>query len=114
MLRGTDPKVTKSALEAILAKLKEKDVKVLLAGMLASPNLGKDYQTQFDAIYPELAAEYGALFYPFFLDGVADRPDLKLADGLHPNPDGVKEIVQNILPSVRALLAELGDKPARG
>lgn len=114
MLRGTDPKVTKSALEAILAKLKQKRVKVLLAGMLASPNLGKDYQSEFDAIYPELAAEYGALLYPFFLDGVADRPDLKLADGLHPNPQGVEKIVQNILPSVRTLLAELGDKPARG
>ncbi len=109
MLRGTDPKVTKAALEAILDKLKARNVKVLIAGMLASPNLGADYKTQFDAIYPELAAKYGALLYPFFLDGVRDRPDLKLADGLHPNPAGVDVIVAKILPSVRALLAELGE-----
>jgi acyl-CoA thioesterase I len=111
MLRGTDSKVTKAALEAILAKLKEKNVKVLIAGMRASANLGLEYKAEFDAIYPDLAKKYGAALYPFFLEGVADRPDLKLADGLHPNAAGVATIVRNILPSVRALLAALGDKP---
>ena len=111
MLRGTDPKVTKAALAAMLAKLEKRNVKVLIAGMRASSNLGPDYKAEFDAIYPDLAKKYGAALYPFFLEGVADRPDLKLADGLHPNAAGVATIVRNMLPSVRALLAALGDKP---
>lgn len=114
MLRGLDPRTTKAALDAILAKLKEKNVKVLIAGMLANPSLGKEYGAQFDGIYPDLAAKYGALLYPFFLDGVAMRRDLTLPDGLHPNAAGVEAIVKNILPSARALLASLGDKPAGG
>ena len=114
MLRGLDPKLTKAALDAILARLKEKNVKVLIAGMLATPSLGKDYGAEYDAIYPDLAAKYGALLYPFFLEGVAMRPDLKLPDGLHPNAAGVETIVKNILPSARALLTSLGDKPAGG
>jgi acyl-CoA thioesterase-1 len=112
MLRGTDPEVTRAALDAILAKLKDKNVKVLITGMLATPSLGKDYRSRFDAIYPALAAKYSAVLYPFFLEGVAARPDLKLSDGLHPNAAGVETIVTNILPSVRQLLALLGDKPA--
>jgi acyl-CoA thioesterase-1 len=111
MLRGTNPEVTKAALDAILGRLKEKNVKVLIAGMLASPSLGRDYRAEFDRIYPDLAAKYGALLYPFFLEGVAGHPDLKLTDGLHPNAAGVNTIVRNILPSVRLLLAALGDKP---
>lgn len=114
MLRGADPKQTKASLDAILAKLQEKHVKVLIAGMVATPGLGEAYGAEFNAIYPALAAKYDALLYPFFLDGVAMRPDLKLSDGLHPNAAGVQTIVRNILPSVRALLASLGDKPAGG
>jgi acyl-CoA thioesterase-1 len=112
MLRGVNPKVTAAALDAILARLKAKNIKVLIAGMLASPSLGRAYRAEFDAIYPDLAARYGALLYPFFLEGVAARPDLKLTDGLHPNAAGVDTIVRNILPSVRLLLASLGDKPS--
>jgi acyl-CoA thioesterase-1 len=112
MLRGYDPKITRTALDAILARLKEKNIKVLIAGMLASPSLGRDYRAEFDAIYPDLAAKYGSALYPFFLDGVAGRPELKLTDGLHPNAAGVDTIVKNILPSVRQLLASLGDRPS--
>jgi acyl-CoA thioesterase-1 len=111
MLRGTNPKITKAALDGILARLKEKNIKVLIAGMLASPSLGRDYRAEFDAIYPDLAARYDALLYPFFLEGAAGHPELNLPDGLHPNAAGVEAIVANILPSVRALLASLGDKP---
>jgi acyl-CoA thioesterase I len=112
MLRGIDPKVTRAALDQILARLREKDVKVLIAGMLASPSLGQSYRDAFDAIYPDLAAKYGALLYPFFLDGVSGHPQFTLTDGLHPNAAGVATIVNNILPTVRLLLASLGDKPA--
>ncbi len=105
MLRGIDPEVTQGRARLHSRQLKEKNIKVLIAGMLASPSLGKDYRDEFDAIYPDLAAKYGALLYPFFLEGVAGQPKLTLPDGLHPNAAGVETIVQNILPSVRALLA---------
>lgn len=112
MLRGTNPKATRAALDSMLARLKEKNVKVLIAGMLASPSLGHAYRDEFDAIYPELAAKYGALLYPFFLEGVSGHPQFTLTDGLHPNAAGVETIVRNILPTVRLLLASLGDKPS--
>ena len=114
MLRGLNPETTRSSLDSILARLKEKNVKVLIAGMLASPSLGKSYRDEFDAIYPDLAAKYGALLYPFFLEGVSGHPQFTLTDGLHPNAAGVETIVQNILPTARLLLASLGDKPSGG
>lgn len=110
MLRGIEPNVTKAALDAILAKLKSRDIKTLIAGMKATPSLGHDYKARFDAIYPDLAAKYGAPLYPFFLDSVATDPALKLADGLHPNSAGVKRIVQAILPDVRSFMDKLGGK----
>ena len=74
MLRGIDPEVTRAALDAILRRLTERHIAVLLCGMRAAPNLGADYDQAFERIYPELAAKYGALLYPFFLDGVAGNP----------------------------------------
>jgi acyl-CoA thioesterase-1 len=94
-------------LRAILAKLKAAHVPVLLCGMMAQRNLGAGYVKQFDAIYPKLAKETGVLFYPFILDGVALNPKLNQADGMHPNPAGVKVIVGRILPSVKKLLAQV-------
>ncbi|MBI1207027.1 MAG: arylesterase [Azospirillum sp.] len=103
-LRGLDPALARANLDAILARLGEDKIKVLLAGMRAPPNLGPDYARRFDAIYPELARKYGAAFYPFFLDGVAARPELNQADGIHPNRDGVAVIVDRLLPSLLPLL----------
>jgi len=105
MLRGIPPKVTEKNLRAILDKLKAAHVKVLLTGMFAQRNLGADYVQQFDAIYPRLAKDTNVLFYPFFLDGVALTPALNQADGMHPNPAGVKVIVARILPYVKKLVA---------
>jgi acyl-CoA thioesterase-1 len=107
MLRGLPPEQTEKNLRAILAKLKAAHVPVLLCGMHAQRNLGADYVKRFDSIYPRLAKEAGVLFYPFILDGVALNPKLNQADGLHPNPAGVKVIVRRILPSVKKLLAEV-------
>lgn len=104
-LRGLDPALTRAALDGILARLAERGLPVLLAGMLAPPNLGPDYAAAFDRIYPELADRHGAILYPFFLDGVATKAELNLADGMHPNPAGVDVIVERILPSVEALIA---------
>src|SRR3984957_19632524 len=105
MLRGTPPAETEKNLRAILAKLKAAHVKVMLTGMHAQHNLGAEYVKQFDAIYPRLARDTHVLFYPFILDGVALNPKLNQADGMHPNPAGVKIIVARILPLVKTLVA---------
>ncbi len=106
-LRGVDPEITRESLSNILAKLRERNQKVLLAGMLAPRNLGADYATAFDAIYPELAEEYGVALYPFFLDGVATEPGLNQPDGIHPNAEGIAKIVEAILPALETLLREV-------
>jgi acyl-CoA thioesterase-1 len=113
MLHGVDPEVTKAALDAILGELKARNIKVLIAGMRAASSLGQDYKTRFDAIYPVLAKKYDAPLYPFFLEGVAGEPTLKLGDGLHPNPAGVERIVKGILPDVHAFVDQFGAKAAR-
>ncbi len=107
MRRGIEPAVTRAALEAILRRLAQRHVAVLLCGMRAAPNLGPDYGRKFEQIYPELAARYGVLFYPFFLDGVAADLSLTQHDGLHPNAAGVGIIVRRILPKVEELVAQV-------
>ncbi len=105
MLRGIKPQITRDALDAILKRLNERHIAVLLCGMRAAPNLGADYGKVFETIYPDLAAKYGALLYPFFLDGVAGNLKLTQPDGMHPNPSGVGVIVERILPKVEELVA---------
>lgn len=105
MLRGIDPQVTRKALDTILRRLSERHLAILLCGMRAAPNLGAAYGHAFNAMYPDLAAKYGALFYPFFLDGVAADLSLEQADGMHPNARGVGVIVQHLLPKVEELVA---------
>jgi acyl-CoA thioesterase-1 len=104
MLRGIPPSETEKNLRAILDKLKADHIKVLLTGMHAQRNLGTEYVKEFDGIYPRLAGDYHVLFYPFVLDGVALNPKLNQADGMHPNPAGVKVIVARILPIVKKLV----------
>ena len=110
MLRGINPEVTRKALDAILSRLTERHIAVLLCGMRAAPNLGPEYVQAFERIYPDLAAKYGASLYPFFLDGVAADPKMTQHDGLHPDQAGVKVIVQRILPKVEELIAHLRDQ----
>ena len=105
MLRGVSPNIVEKNLDDMLAKLKARKIAVLLAGMRAAPNLGADYQSAFDAIYPKLAAKYDVPIYPFFLDGVAGQSGLQLEDGLHPNPKGVDAMVERILPTVEKAIA---------
>lgn len=106
-LRGLPPGQAEDALDKLLARLAEKRLPVLLAGMRAPPNLGPEYQAAFDGMYPRLAQKHGALLYPFFLDGVAADTKLNQADGMHPNPAGVDVIVSRILPSVEDLLKQV-------
>ena len=104
-LRGFDPATTRKALEAMLERLQTRKIPVLLCGMLAPPNMGAEYGRAFNAIYPDLAAQTGAILYPFFLAGVAADPKLNQSDGLHPTAAGVAVIVDRILPQVEALIA---------
>lgn len=109
-LRGQDPGLAERNLDAIITRLKQRNIPVLLAGMYAPRNLGEAYVAKFDGMYPRLAQKHGLVLYPFFLDGIAGNAALNLPDGLHPTAEGVRVIVRNILPTVERFLATL---PAR-
>lgn len=109
-LRGLDPAQTEAALDAILQRIREKGLPVLVAGMLAPRNMGEDYRTKFDPVFARQAEKHGADLYPFFLDGVAADPALNQPDGIHPNPAGVDIIVSRILPSVEQLIRKAAQK----
>ncbi|MGE0716735.1 MAG: arylesterase [Alphaproteobacteria bacterium] len=103
-LRALDPARAEANLDRILARLKAAGVPALLVGMLAPPNLGRDYGQAFDGIYARLAERHGVPLYPFFLDGVAADPKLNQPDGIHPNAAGVAVVVERMLPAVAKLL----------
>ena len=110
MLRGLKPLVTRTAIDIILQRLKERHIAVLLCGMRAAPNLGTDYAAAFENIYPDLAVKYGIPLYPFFLDGVAADLGRLQRDGLHPNAAGVEVMVAAILPKVEELIGLVRDR----
>jgi acyl-CoA thioesterase-1 len=87
--------------------LQSRKISVLLVGMLGPRNLGSAYTTAFDAIYPSLAKDKGLILYPFFLDGLVEKPNLLQQDGLHPTAEGVDEIVRRILPTVECFIVPL-------
>lgn len=99
-LRGIDPAQTRISLTKIVTRLGKRGVRVLLAGMYAPPNLGEDYGRRFKAIYDDLGKLDHVTLYPFFLQGVAARPELNQQDGLHPTPAGYDEIVRRIIPYI--------------
>ncbi|WP_321448036.1 arylesterase [uncultured Cohaesibacter sp.] len=103
-LQGLSIDNAKANLAAMIEKFQQKGIKVALMGMRAPPNMGADYTSAFDAIYPALANEYQIPLYPFFLEDVAAEPDLNLQDGMHPNQKGIQVIVKNIAPFVIDLL----------
>jgi acyl-CoA thioesterase-1 len=103
-LRGIDPALTRANIDAILARLKERGIGAVLAGMLAPPNMGEAYGAAFNAIFPDMAAKHGVPLYPFFMEGVITVPGLLLDDGIHPNEQGVARIVEGIAPVVEAAL----------
>jgi acyl-CoA thioesterase I len=105
-LRGLPPAQAEAALNDIMTKLKAKNLPTLILGMRAPPNLGPDYVASFEGMYVRVAEQHGAALYPFFLDGVAADASLNQADGIHPNAQGVDEIVKRVLPDVEALLAK--------
>lgn len=109
-LRGISPEQSEKNLDAMLARLKERNIPAVLAGMMAPPNMGGEYAERFNPIYKKLAEKYNVPLYPFFLDGVAAQQSLQLADGMHPNAEGVKVMVERSKPVmqdfVRSILME--------
>lgn len=103
-LRGISPELTEKNLDQMLSRLKERGIPVLLAGMLAPPNMGADYAAKFNPIYQKLSDHYQVKLYPFFLEGVTANKNLLLEDGMHPNPQGVQIMVSGILPMVKSML----------
>ncbi len=103
-LRGVSPEITEKNLDQILQTLTERRQAVILAGMIAPPNMGPDYSAAFNPIYSGLAEKYDVAFYPFFLDGVAAQPELNQDDAMHPNKEGVAAIVEKMLPLVTETL----------
>jgi acyl-CoA thioesterase-1 len=112
MLRGVSPATVKQNLEAIIQKLKARHIEVMLAGMYATRNLGRDYYTAFDKIYRELASKYGLVLMPFFLDGVVGDHSLNQPDGMHPTAKGVDIMVKKSLPSVESLIQRVQGRKA--
>ena len=108
-LRGVTPDLTRKNLEVMIQRLNERKIAIVLAGILAPPNMGKDYEAVFNPIFPDLAAQYNLPLIPFFLDGVAGHPELQLEDAMHPNAVGVKVMVDKTMaviePQVKRLLA---------
>lgn len=111
-LRGVDPAVTRRNLDAIITRIKAKGADVLLTGMRAPRNLGPEYTSAFDRIFPQLAKQHGTLYYPFFLEGVVLDAALNLNDGMHPNAKGIDVIVERILPHVEELIARVKKRHA--
>jgi acyl-CoA thioesterase-1 len=106
-LRGLPAEEVFANLDAILTQLRDNGALVILTGMQAPRNLGEEYTTSFDQVYPLLATKHGVFFYPFFLEGVALDPALNQADGLHPNAAGVRRIVAGIQPLVTTTLKKI-------
>lgn len=107
VLRQIPPTTTRDNLTAMLDELKRRDVPVVLTGMMAPPNLGGDYAGSFNRIFPDLAKQYGAVLYPFVLDGVIGNPVLMQPDRVHPNAKGVQRMVDRIAPIVAERLHRL-------
>ncbi|TBG44163.1 arylesterase [Rhizobium leguminosarum] len=99
-LRGIPPEESEKNLDQMITRLKERGIAVLLAGMMAPPNMGADYAARFNPIYQKLSEKHGLPLYAFFLDGVALDAGLKLEDGMHPNARGVDVMVEKMEPAV--------------
>jgi len=103
-LRGVPVAETRKNLAAAIALAKGRGTHVLLAGMQMPPNYGPDYTREFARVFAELGEESGVTLIPFFLEGVAGVPSLNLPDGIHPNADGYRVVVDNLLPHLLPLL----------
>ncbi len=106
LLRNIQPAETRKNIEAMLQELQKRDIPVLLMGMRAPPNLGPEFQSQFDSLYPELARKYDAELVPFFLETIYDKPELIQPDRIHPTEDGIENLVGATVAAVKSALPD--------
>lgn len=114
LLRGIAPEVSRANLDGILQAASDAEVGILLVGMQAPGNYGPEYKAAFDAIYPDLAVQYGSLYLESFFAGLPARDPGALtaflqADGIHPNPAGVAKVIEGLGPSVVKLIERVQD-----
>ena len=105
-LRGIPPEATRANLQAIIDRVRTKypAARIVLAGMAAPPNMGTEFTNAFAVIFPELAEKNRIPLIPFLLEGVASRPELNQADGIHPNGQGHAIVAETVWTAVKPLL----------
>lgn len=104
LLRGLPVEQMKANLAKIIEKAKSRNIKVLLCGMLAPPNMGAQYQRDYISAFPDLAKEHNVEFLPFLLENVALNKELNQADGIHPNAQGEVVMTRNIYQELKPML----------
>ncbi len=109
-MRGIDTAVLEKNLEEIIAVILAENIAVILAGMKMPPNFGRNYTKQFSEVYPRVAKKMGIPSIPFFLEGIAGDGRYNLADGIHPNPEGYRRVVDHVYPHVLKVIKQLSDK----
>ena len=107
MLRGLDPSLTKKNLDSIINKFINNNAIIILAGMQSPESMGPKYKKEFDAIYPDLSAQYNLIFMPFLLEGVALEKELLQADFKHPNAKGIRVMADNLNPYILQAINQL-------
>ena len=107
MLRGLDPSLTKNNLDSIINKFINNKAIIILAGMQSPESMGPEYKKEFDAIYPDLSAQYNLIFMPFLLEGVALEKELLQADFKHPNAKGIRVMADNLNPYILQAIDQL-------
>lgn len=113
VLRGIPPAVTRKNLEQMVARLRDRKIEILLAGMKAPPNMGGEYTAAYDTIYDDIAKKNDLVYYPFFLDGIVGEVKLNLKDGMHPSAAGIDEIVKRILPAAEKLIERVKQRSGK-
>ena len=104
-LRGIDPGITRENMTRMIQQSQATGARVLLAGIKLPPNYGSTYLEQFESMYPDLASEFETMLVPFFMDGVALKPDLLQADNIHPNENGQPVLLDNVWKVLEPALA---------
>jgi len=105
-LRALPPDELKQNLSRIIERAQARHIRVLLAGMEAPPNFGRDYIVTFHQVYPALARQYQIPLVPFLLDGVAANPALNQRDGIHPTAEGARLVADTVWTALKPLVEE--------
>jgi acyl-CoA thioesterase-1 len=108
-LRGVPPEATRTNLQAIIDRTKQKypDVEIVIAGMKMPSNMGVDFRERFEKVFPELARKNDALLIPFLLEGVGGRPEYNQSDRIHPTAEGHRMISTNVWQTLEPLLKRM-------